>query len=76
MRLSIILHMLNFQFFKALDSAYPRLHQRLPKSFKAAVISSQHILKSIRDGNLYFGPLQIFERILESETIFKFPVIT
>ena len=68
--------MLNFQFFKALGSTYSRLHQRLPKSFKAAAISSRHILKSIRDGNLYWGPLQIIEATLESEMIFKFPVIT
>ena len=68
--------MLNFQFFKALGSTYSRLHQRLLKSFKAAAISSRHFLKSMLDGNLYLGPLQIIERILESEMIFKFPVIT
>ena len=56
--------MLNFQFFKAL---YSRLHRRLPKSFKAAAISTRHFLKSMRDGSLYLGPLQIIERILEFE---------
>ena len=59
--------MLNFQFFKALDSTDSRLHQWLPNSFKAAAISSRHFLKSMRD-----GPSQIIERILESELIFKF----
>ena len=62
--------MLNFQFFNALGSTYSRLHQRLPKLFKAAAISSRHFLKSMRDGNLYLGPLQIIERILESKMIF------
>ena len=57
------LSMLNIQFFKALGSIYSRLHQRFLKSFKAAVISSRHVLKSMRDGNLYLGPLQIIERI-------------
>ena len=75
MQLSIILNMLNFQFFKTLDSTYSRLYQRLPKSFKAVAISFRPFLKSMRDGNLYLGPLQIIERILESEIIFKFPVI-
>ena len=68
--------MLIFQFFKALGSAYARLHQQLPKLFKAAAISSRHFLKSMRDGNLYLGLLQIIERILELKMIFKLPVIT
>ena len=70
MRLSIILNMLNFQFSKAPGSAYSCLYQRLLKLFKAAAISSRHFLKSMRDGTLYLGPLQIIERILESEMIF------
>ena len=39
-------------------STYSRLHHRLPKSFNADAISSLHFLKSIREGNLYFGPLE------------------
>ena len=35
--------MLSFQFFKALGSKYSRLHQRLPKSFKAAAIISMRL---------------------------------
>ena len=66
--------MLNFQFFKAIGSTYSRLHQRLPKPFKAAAISSRHVLKLMRDGNLYLGPLQIIARIIESEMIFTFPI--
>ena len=62
--------MFNFQFFKVLCSTYSRLHQGLAKSFKAAAISSRNFLKSMRDGNLYLGPLQIIERILESEMNF------
>ena len=76
MSLSPILKMLNFHSFKAVGSIDSRSHQRLPKSFKAGAISSRHFLKSMRDGNMYFGPFQIIKRILESETIFKFPVIT
>ena len=64
--------MLNFELVKTLGSTYSRLHQRLPKSLKAAAISSRHILKSMRDGNLYLGPLQIIERILESEIFLNF----
>ena len=67
MRLSVLWNMLNFQPFKTLGSIYSRLRQRLPKSFKAVAISSRHLLKLMRDGNLYLGPLQIIERILESE---------
>ena len=33
---------------------------------------SRHFLKSMRDRNLYFGPLEFSERILESEMVFKF----
>ena len=53
------------RFKVSFERLYSRLHQRLPKSFKAAAISSRHFLKSIRDGNLYLGSLQIIERILE-----------
>ena len=76
MCISIILNMINFQFFKVLGSIYSRLQQWLPKPFKAAAISSRYFLKSMRDGNLYLGTLQIIERILEQEMIFKFPVLT
>ena len=50
--------MLTFHSFKALGSKYSRLQHRLSKSFNADAISSLHILKSIREGNLYFGPLE------------------
>lgn len=68
--------MLNFQFFKASGSTPSRLHQRFPNSFKEAAISSRHLLKSILNGNLYFGPLEIIDRILESEIILRLPVTT
>ena len=32
-------------------------------------------MKSIWAGDLYLGPLEMIERILESETIFRLPVI-
>ena len=38
-------------------------------SFKAAAISSLHLLNSILEGNKYFGPLEIIFLILESEII-------
>ena len=45
---------------KASGSAFSRLHQRLPKSFKEAAISLGYLGKSILEGNLYLGPLEIF----------------
>ena len=57
-RSPIILKMLTFHSLKALGSTYSRLHHQLPKSFNADAISSLHILKSIWEGNLYFGPLE------------------
>ena len=67
--------MLTFHSFRASGSTYSRLHHRLPKSFNADAISSLHFLKLIREGNLYFGPLETMYQILESEMIFRFPVI-
>ena len=61
--------MLNFHSFKAFGSTHCRLHQRLQKSFKAAASSTRYLLKSMRDGNLYFGPLEIIEWILESVSL-------
>ena len=63
--------MLSFHSFRALCSTYSRLHHRLPNSFKAAAISSLHLLKSILEGNRYFDPLEIIFRILESGIIFQ-----
>ena len=51
--------MLTFHSFRGSGSTYSRLHHRLPKSFNADAISSLHFLKSIREGNLYFGPLEV-----------------
>ena len=76
MRLSTILKILSFHSFIALHSTLSRLHHRLPKSFKADAISSLHLLKSIWEGNVYFGPFETIVRILESGIIFRFPVIT
>ena len=72
----LILKIEIFQLFKALHSTCSLRHHHLQNSFKATAISSLHLLKSIREGSLYFGPFEIIERILESEMIFKFPVIT
>ena len=49
---------------------------RLNKPFKAAANYSRQFWKSMRALNLYLGPLQIIERILGSEMIFMFPVVT
>ena len=58
-RVSIILKMLIFHSFKASGSTFSCLHQRLLKSFKEAAISLRHLGKSILEGNLYLGPLEI-----------------
>ena len=75
-RLSTILKIHSFHSFIALHSTLSRLHHRLLKSFKADAISSLHLLKSIWEGNLYFGSFETILRILESGIIFRFPVIT
>ena len=67
--------MLSFHSLRAAYSTYSRLHNRLPNSFKAAATSSLHLLKSILEGNRYFGPLEIIFGILESGIIFQLPVI-
>ena len=59
MQVSIILKMLMVHSFKASGSTFSRFHQLLLKSFKEAAISIQHLGKSILEGNLYLGPLQI-----------------
>ena len=74
MRLSMIRKMFNFQLFKALDSTCSRLHQRVQESFKASAIASRHFVKSMWAGNLYLGPLEMIERILKSEIVFRLPV--
>ena len=51
--------MLIFHSFKASGSTFSRLHQRLLKSFKEAAISLRHLEKSILEGNLYLGPLEM-----------------
>ena len=51
--------MLIFHSFKASGSTFSRLHQGLLKSFKEAAISLRHLEKSILEGNLYLGPLEI-----------------
>ena len=38
-------------------------------------MSFLHLLKSILEGNRYFGPSEIIFQILKSGIIFKFPVI-
>ena len=38
----------------------------IAKSYRIPAISSQHLVKSISNGNLYFDNLQVRDRILES----------
>ena len=66
--------MLIFHSFKASVSTFSRLHQRLLKSFKEAAISLRHLGKSILEGNLYLGPLEIILRTLASGMTFRLPV--
>ena len=51
--------MLIFYSFKASGSTFFRLRQRLLKSFKEAAISLRHLGKSILEGNLFSGALEI-----------------
>ena len=62
--------------FKASDSTFSRLHQRLLKSFREAAISLRHLGKSILEDNLYLGPVEIILRTLASGVTFRLPVIT
>ena len=41
-----------------------------------AAISLRHLGKSILEGNLYLGPLEIILRALVSDMTFRLPVIT
>ncbi|MFM2011181.1 MAG: hypothetical protein RLZZ479_1572 [Bacteroidota bacterium] len=62
--MSIILNICFFQLERALGSACSRLHHLLQKEFKDSAISARQVLKSMSDGILYFGPLEIKLRIL------------
>ena len=55
----MILKILIFQSFKASGLTFSWLCQRLLKSFNEAAISLPHLGKSILEGNLYLGPLEI-----------------
>ena len=68
--------MLIFHSFKASGSIFYRLHQGLLKSFKEAAISLLHLEKSILEGNLCLGPLEITLQTLASGMTFRLPVIT
>ena len=68
--------MLIFNSFKASGSIFFGLHQRLLKSFKEAAISLRHLEKSILEGDLYLGPLEIIVRTLAPVMTFRLPVIT
>ena len=67
MRISKSFKMLIFNSFKASDSTFSCLHQRLLKSLIEAAISLEHLGKSIYAGNLYLGHLEmILLTLLES----------
>ena len=68
--------MLIFHSFKAPSSTFSRLHQRLLKSFKEAAIYLRHLEKSILEGNIYLGPLEMILRTLASGMTFRLPVTT
>ena len=76
MRLSIIIKMLIFCSFKASVSTFSCLHQRLLKSLNDAAISQRHLGKSILEGNLFLGRLEIILRTIASGMTFILPVIT
>ena len=58
-RVSTIFKMLIFHSFNASGSTFSHLHKQLLKSFKEAAISLRHLGKSILEGHLYSGPLEI-----------------
>ena len=66
--------MLIFHSFKASGSTFSHLHHRLLKSFKEAAISLRHLEKSILEGNLYLGPLEMILRTLASGMTLRLPV--
>ena len=68
--------MLIFHCFRASGSTSTRLHQRFLKSFKEVAISLRHLEKSILEGNLYLGPLEIILRTLASGMTSRLPVMT
>ena len=72
----MILKMLIFHSFKASGSTCSCLHQRFLKSFKEGAISLRHLEKSMLEGNLHLGPLEIILRTLASGMTFRLPVIT
>ena len=55
----LILNMLIFHSFMALGSTFSRLHQRLLKSFNETALALRYLGKSVFEGNLYLGPLEI-----------------
>ena len=70
----IILKMFIFHSFKASGSTFSRLHQRSLKSFNEGAISLRHLGKSILEGYLYLGPLEILLRSLASGMTFRLQV--
>ena len=65
-----------FHSFKASGSTFSCFAPTITKSFKEAAISLRHLEKSILEGNLYLGPLEIILRTLASGMTFRLPVIT
>ena len=66
----------NLPFFQGIRfNIFPFLHQRLLKSFKEAAISLRHLEKSMLEGNLYLGPLEMILRTLASGMTLRLPVI-
>ena len=68
--------MLFLHSFKTSSSTAFRLYLHLLKSFNEAAISLRHLGKSILEGNLYLGPLEIVLRPLASGMAFRLPAIT
>ena len=66
----------NFPFLQGIRFNISSLHQRLLKSFKEATIPLRHFGKSILEGNLYLGPLEMILPPLASGMTFRLPEIT
>ena len=63
------------KFLHSMPLRHSRLYNQAPKSVNASAISSRYFLYSV-GCQLVFWTLRTIRRILQSEIIYKFPVIT
>ena len=66
----------NFPFLQDIRFYIFSFTRTIAEVIKEAAISLRHLGKSILEGNLYLGPLEILLRTLEAGMTFRLPVIT